>query len=198
MRPCGVGTLLSPHVEERFITCNSASRGGRSRRRAVPCGGRGPSGPLVLPHARVREVLVVAPRLALGRLVLLAEVPAARLLAVERVAAHQLAELEEVGDASGLLEGLVEVVGAARDPEVLPEALPDLGDRRERPLETRPVARHAALVPHHAAELDVEAVRRPRAPDREQAPRATPRPPRRPSRTASSVAETRLGPAPAR
>ena len=42
------------------------------------------------------------------RLVLHAEVAAARLLAVQRVAAHQLAELDEVGDAAGLLERLVE------------------------------------------------------------------------------------------
>jgi hypothetical protein len=59
---------------------------------------------LVLPGRDVREVFVVALRLALLRLVFLAEVTAAGLLAVERVAAHQLAELEEVGHAAGLLE----------------------------------------------------------------------------------------------
>jgi hypothetical protein len=45
--------------------------------------------------------------------VLLAEVAAAGLLAVERVAAHQLAELEEVGHAAGLLERLVQLGAAA-------------------------------------------------------------------------------------
>ena len=55
------------------------------------------------------EALVVAQRLALLGLVLLAEVAAAGLLALERVQAHQLAELEEVGDAAGHLERLVEL-----------------------------------------------------------------------------------------
>ena len=68
-------------------------------------------------HARdVREVLVVALRLALGRLVLLAEVAAAGLLAVERVAHLQLGHLHEVGDAERLLERLVVAVRRRRGP----------------------------------------------------------------------------------
>jgi hypothetical protein len=42
------------------------------------------------------------------------EVAAAALLADQGVAAHQLGELEEVGDAAGLLERLVEGVAPAR------------------------------------------------------------------------------------
>ena len=53
--------------------------------------------------------VVVAPRLAVRGLVLHAEVAAARLLARERIAAHQLAELEEVGHAAGALELLVQL-----------------------------------------------------------------------------------------
>ena len=70
-------------------------------------------GARVLPHGDVAEALVVALRLAVGGLVLLAEVAAARLLARERVAAHELAELEEVGDAAGLLERLVQLGAGA-------------------------------------------------------------------------------------
>ena len=54
------------------------------------------------------EVLVVALGLALVVLVLGPEVAAAALLALERVAAHQHAELEEVVDPAGLLERLVD------------------------------------------------------------------------------------------
>ena len=42
-----------------------------------------------LPGCDIREVLVVAQRLALGRLALFAEVAAARLGAVERIQAHE-------------------------------------------------------------------------------------------------------------
>ena len=49
------------------------------------------------------EVRVVALRFAI-LLVLDAEVTAAALFTLERVAAEQLAELEEVGGAAGLLE----------------------------------------------------------------------------------------------
>src|SRR3954468_15340831 len=57
----------------------------------------------VLPDRDVAEVDVVAHALAVG-LVLDAEVPAAALLADLGVAAHELGELEEVGDPAGLLE----------------------------------------------------------------------------------------------
>ena len=49
--------------------------------------------------------------------VIFAEVSAARLIAVKGVDAHELTELEEVGDAAGLLEALVEGVGLAEDPD---------------------------------------------------------------------------------
>ena len=63
--------------------------------------------------ATYANCVVVAQRFAVRRLVLDAEVAAARLLAVQRVEAHQLAELEEVGDAAGLLERLIELRAAA-------------------------------------------------------------------------------------
>src|SRR5687767_10703147 len=83
---------------------------------------------LVLPSRDVLELLVVALGLAVGRLVLLAEVAAARLLARERVLREQLAELEEVGDAARALERLVEVLARAGHGHVLPELGADLGD----------------------------------------------------------------------
>src|SRR5690606_39550437 len=69
----------------------------------------------VLPHRGVGEALVVADGLAFLVLVLLAEVAAARLVAIERVATQQLGELEEVGDASGLLDPWIEHAGAAAE-----------------------------------------------------------------------------------
>src|SRR5262249_36057849 len=83
---------------------------------------------LPLPGRDVRVVLVVAQRLAVGRLVLLAEVPAAALVAPERVEHHQLAELEEVGDPPGLLQRLVAALVLAEHADVLPELVADRRD----------------------------------------------------------------------
>src|SRR5207245_623839 len=62
------------------------------------------SGAGVFPRRDIAEAGVVALRLAFGRLVFLAEVAAARLLAPERIVAHQLRELEEIRDAARVLE----------------------------------------------------------------------------------------------
>src|SRR5437763_9625874 len=62
-----------------------------------------------LPSGDVAEPLVVAPRLAVLGLVLLAEVAAGGLVTVPRVDAQQAGELEEVGDTAGALEALVEL-----------------------------------------------------------------------------------------
>ena len=91
-------------------------------------GASGAAGRSGLPGGDVGEVLVVAQGLAVRRLALLAEVAAARLLAVQRVEAHQLGELEEVGHPAGLLERLVQLRAAARDGDVLPELLAQLAD----------------------------------------------------------------------
>src|SRR3546814_8797214 len=73
-----------------------------------------------LPRGHVGEAVVVAQGLTFGGLALLAEVAAAGLLAGQRVAHPELAELEEVGDAAGPLEALAHGT-VAEDAEVLPE-----------------------------------------------------------------------------
>src|SRR5690348_4500421 len=78
---------------------------------------------LVFPGGGVAEVLVVAQGLAFGRLVLLAEVAAAALAALQRVQAHELAQLDEVGHAAGHFEALVQLFAGARHAEVAPEFL---------------------------------------------------------------------------
>ena len=55
-------------------------------------------------------MIVVAQRLAVLGLVFLAEVTAAGLFATQRVVAHQLGQLEEIGDPVGVLEALVELL----------------------------------------------------------------------------------------
>src|SRR5436309_2534537 len=94
----------------------------------------------MLPDGDVRVASVVADRLAVVGLVLLAQMAAARLVALQRVAAHQLGELEEVGDPSGVLERLVDPVGAVDYPQVVPELLADPGNLVQGELEARGVA----------------------------------------------------------
>ena len=93
-----------------------------------------------LPGADVGEVLVVAQGLALVGLVLHPEVAAAGLLAVRASRHISSAELEEVGDPAGLLEGLVDALAVAEHPDVLPELLAQGGDLRQRLLEAVLVA----------------------------------------------------------
>src|ERR1700742_4684176 len=78
------------------------------------------AGAAISPGSDIGEVLVVALRFAVGRLVLFAEVAAAGFVALARIDAHQLAELEEVGDAARFFEALIQVVAAARNSDILP------------------------------------------------------------------------------
>jgi hypothetical protein len=66
---------------------------------------------------------VVSFGLTLGCLAFHAEVAPARLCAVERVATHELGELEEVGNAVRLFQSLVQLIVPADDAEVVPELL---------------------------------------------------------------------------
>src|SRR5258707_1070759 len=95
-----------------------------------------------LPRCDIREVLVVAQGLALGRLALFAEVPTARLFALERVERQQFGELEIVGHAAGVFEALVQVVGGAGHRHVVPELVAQLWNGRQR-------APEACLGPGH-------------------------------------------------
>ena len=63
------------------------------------------------PGSDVAVVLVIAKRFVLFRLVLFTEVSTAGFVSFERVDAHQLRELEEVGNPAGAFEHLVECAG---------------------------------------------------------------------------------------
>src|SRR5512134_2315779 len=97
----------------------------------------------VFPGGHIAEILIVPLGLAVGHLVLYAEVAAAGLVPVQGIAGHELAELEEVGNASCLLEFLVQLRPAPRHLHVLPELLADCRDAAEGLLE-------ALLAPGHA------------------------------------------------
>src|SRR5690606_36167614 len=99
-----------------------------------------------------------AQRLALLGLILGPEVPSAALAALECVAAHQHAELEEVVHAPCLFERLVDARTVAGDAQILLELLVERRDLSERLLQSFCRALHAAVVPDQLAELTVEVV----------------------------------------
>ena len=128
----GLPRIALPPDPERDLhdgLTRTTARAGRARRSgAAPPGARA-HGPSCAGHPGrdMGEARVVAERLAVGRLVLLPEVAAAGLLARERVAAHQLAQLEEVGHPARPLQLLVELgrlAGDARGPPRTPRAAP--------------------------------------------------------------------------
>src|SRR5512143_1175789 len=90
---------------------------------------RGGAHAFPLPGGRVGEAGIVALRLAVGGLVLLAEMPAAGFLALQGVLAHQLGELHEVRHAPGAFQRLIQVLAPAPDEDVGPEPLAQLLDR---------------------------------------------------------------------
>src|SRR5207302_9300230 len=102
---------------------------------------------LKFPREHRREVVIVAQRFAFGRLMFLAEMRAARFVARERVNAHQLGELEEIGYASGALKRLIKVFTIAGHADLVPEFFAERWNFSKRFFEPRVVARHAALVP---------------------------------------------------
>src|ERR1043166_10032860 len=79
----------------------------------------------------------------------LSKMGAARFVAGERVDAHQLGELEEIGDSAGALERLIERFAFAEDSHVPPEFFAQLRDACERFAQPGFVPRHSAFVPKH-------------------------------------------------
>src|ERR1035441_9870237 len=90
----------------------------------------------------------------------LAEMSTARFVAFEGVEAHQLGELEEIGDASGALQRLIEVCAVARDAHVVPKFFAEFGDFAERFAEAVCVPSHSTFVPKKRSELAVDGIER--------------------------------------
>ena len=135
---------------------------------------------LVFPSGNVGEIRVIALRLTglgiagehLGvfveELMFQAEMAAAGFLAVAGVVAHDFGEFEEVRHAAGFFEFHVGILAAAGDADVFPELLADHGDLRQRLAQPFAGPGHAAVVPHHHAQLAVEGIHGAAALDRQQ------------------------------
>src|SRR5579883_195272 len=102
---------------------------------------------------------------AIRRLILFAEVAAAGFVPLERIQAHQLAQLEEIRHPPGLLERLVQFLARAEHAHFAPELLAQLGNPAQGVFQALRGAAHSAVVPHKLAQLAVERIDRARSLD---------------------------------
>ncbi len=112
----------------------------------------------MLPGGDVGIVGVIAERFTFGSLKLFTEMAAAGFAAVEGVHAQEFGEFEEVSDAAGLFQGLVELLVGTEDAYIFPEFFAKCGNERESFLEAGFIASHTAIVPDNFAEFAVEGV----------------------------------------
>ena len=97
---------------------------------------------LVFPGGDVGEMLVVAFGFALLGLEFLAEMAAARFIALQGIDAEQFGKFHEVRHATGVLQLLIELAVPARDSDVGPEFVAQRGELKAAP----PVG---AVLNHH-------------------------------------------------
>src|SRR5665213_132265 len=110
----------------------------------------------IAPGRDIGIMFIVALRFALCRLIFLAEMAAAGLVPFPSVDAHQLSQLEEVGDAAGLFKTLVQIVAAARNRDVPPEFFAQFANFSDGGFETFRRAGHAAVFPDDFSQLAME------------------------------------------
>src|SRR5438034_5663699 len=87
---------------------------------------------LKFPRENCGMIFIVAERLAVGCLMLLAEMRAGGFIALQRVHAHQLRELQKIGDASRAFQSLVIVLLASEHADIVPEFLTQFRNFLER------------------------------------------------------------------
>ncbi len=110
----------------------------------------------VFPRGDVGVRVVVAQSFAVRRLKFLSEMAAARFVTLQRVLAHQLAELQKIRHTAGVFERLIEFFTAPEHVDVFPELLSQFGNALQRFLQAGFGARHSAVVPHQFAELPMK------------------------------------------
>src|SRR4029077_1249132 len=108
---------------------------------------------LKFPGENRREVFVVAQRFAFWRLMFFAKMCAARFVAGKRIYAHELGELEKIGDPTGAFESLVKIGFVARHAYFAPESFSQLRNSLERLLQAFCATRHPAFVPEKRSQL---------------------------------------------
>jgi hypothetical protein len=113
---------------------------------------------LKFPRKHCGVLFIVPERLAIGCLMFFAKMRAGRFISLESVPAHELGELQEIGNTSGAFQGLVEIFVAAKHAHIAPEFFSQFGNFLKRFAQSLFVARHSAFFPQEEAEFAMEGV----------------------------------------
>src|ERR1700687_1041426 len=84
------------------------------------------------------------------------KMPAALLVPLQGVQAHQFGKLQKVRDSARMLERLIKLSTISEDIYVFPELCAHRRDFLKRLLQSLGVSSHSALIPHQESELPVE------------------------------------------
>src|SRR5438874_7477556 len=101
---------------------------------------------LKFPREHSGETFVITLGFALGRLVFFAEMRAAGFVAFKRVDAHELGELEKIGNPPGAFKRLIVAFTFAGNPNPLPKFLAQFRNLLKRFPESTRVSRHPTFV----------------------------------------------------
>jgi len=116
--------------------------------------------PLKLPRDHDGVVLVVAERLALGRLMFLPKMRSGGLVALQRIDSHQLGEFEEIGDSPRAFQRLVIIFFVSRHANVVPKLCAQFWNSSERFAQSFFIPRHAAFIPEEQAKFAMKRIER--------------------------------------
>src|SRR6266513_136982 len=112
--------------------------------------------PLKFPRENCGEIFIVTLRFAVGSLMFLSEMSAARFVPLKSIDAHQFGEFEKISDPSGAFERLVVAFAFAGDSHLFPKFIAQIRNFLERLAQTRRISRHAAFVPKQQTQVTVE------------------------------------------
>ena len=105
-------------------------------------------------------MLIIPQRLSFRSLVLSAEVPSARFVAVQTVPGHQLAQFEEIGQTERLFELLVEILVSSDHAYIFPEILTKRLNFGNGFFKALLGTCHTDVLPHDVAQFLVDIIHR--------------------------------------
>jgi hypothetical protein len=106
----------------------------------------------------VGELFVITKRFAFWSLKFLAEVTTARLGALQSIATHELAQLQEVRDSARFFQFLVEIRRIAGNKKIAPKLGLEFLNFGNRLLQTSLISSHSAVVPHDFAQATMKRI----------------------------------------
>src|SRR3954469_15932424 len=102
---------------------------------------------LKFPGENIGVIFIIAQRFSVRSLVFLPKMASAGFVAGECIGAHELGELQKIGDAPGAFEGLVVFLAGSENPDVPPKLFSQLRNPGKRFAQSGGISRHSAFIP---------------------------------------------------